>query len=131
MTSPYHGAFGYLYPRPLVVPPFIRSSVFDGKHSEPEKVLSQPTAANTLETVEIRPEPVRVGQCRPVDNRPRTLKSKLAHVKSKITPEETRRYFDRKKDRELLRIKLQLEKEVEEMSECTFHPKISQYRHKY
>jgi hypothetical protein len=50
---------------------------------------------------------------------------KYAHVKSRITQEETQKYLERKKVRERQRIEELLKRETEEMQECTFHPVIS------
>ena len=50
---------------------------------------------------------------------------RYAHVKSRINPEETQRYLERKKVRERQRIEGMLKKETEEMQGCTFHPVIS------
>jgi len=61
----------------------------------------------------------------------RKQQDRFEHVKSKITAEETRKFLERKKERELLRIKLETEKELALMSECTFKPKITEYRNRF
>lgn len=50
---------------------------------------------------------------------------KYSHVKSRITLEETAKYFERKKVRERQKIEDELKRETEEMQECTFHPIIT------
>lgn len=48
-------------------------------------------------------------------------------VKSKITPEETSKYLERKRERETLRVQQMKQKEDLEMLECTFRPRICQF----
>jgi hypothetical protein len=50
---------------------------------------------------------------------------RYSHVKSRISPEETAKYLERKKVRERQKIEDELKRETEEMQECTFHPVIT------
>ena len=112
MASPYHWAFEYLYPRPLISPscyfPLLQSTNDVKTSNEPK------TAANS---------PLPTVTCN------RRL-DRFEHIRSKITAEETAKYFDRKRQREELRLKQKMEKEELELAECTFHPKITEYRFK-
>ena len=83
-----------------------------------------PKEPNVENTVKMNNEPV---------DSYRTRKSKkYAHVKSRITPEETSQYLDRKKIRERQRIEQVVKRETEEMQECTFRPVISRsFKHPY
>ncbi len=112
MASPYQLAFGYLYPRPLIA----LSCYLGWLHPKKENKLIEPnTAANTPTATRTQP-------------RKRTAKKTFAHIRSRISPEETEKYFERKRQREELRIRQQREREELEMAECTFHPKITEYR---
>lgn len=51
--------------------------------------------------------------------------SKYSSVRSKITPEDTKQFLERKKLREKQRKDAVIQKEVEELQECTFHPIIT------
>ena len=89
--------------------PWLRTS---GKHlgQHPAPHEKQNSVKMNNETIEVQ----------------RAVKSqRYSHVKSRITPEETRKYLERKKVRERQRIEGMLKKETEEMQECTFHPVIS------
>lgn len=59
---------------------------------------------------------------------PRKERIDYSKVKSKITPEETAKYLQRKREREVLRVQRLKEKEDLEMLECTFRPRISSKR---
>ena len=57
---------------------------------------------------------------------------KYSHIKSRITPEETTQYLERKKVRERQRIEDAMKRETAEMQECTFHPVCTRtYRRPY
>jgi hypothetical protein len=46
------------------------------------------------------------------------------HVKSRISPEETQKYFKRREEREYQRLRELADKEISELQECTFRPNI-------
>jgi hypothetical protein len=132
MTSPYQAAFGYLYPRPLVMPSFVRPSdlmkpIITPHAEEETKPCLAPTAPCSIPSAEI----VKTSPERKSSQRRPPARGRWGHVKSKITPEETKRYLERKKEREKLRRRLEEEKEINEMSKCTFRPKITEYRPRY
>jgi len=54
----------------------------------------------------------------------RNTVAKYAYVKSKITPEETQKYLERKEAREYQRLKALADLEARELQECTFRPHI-------
>jgi hypothetical protein len=109
-SSPYQDVFAYLAPRA-----YTSSSPHGGWRvvgPGGQVVLSGPSQQTT--DLPISP--------------PRKEKTDYSKVKSKINPEETAKYLQRKRDREILRVHRLKEKEDLEMLECTFRPRISSKR---
>ena len=101
MTSPYQLSFGYLKPRPLISPDsyigaFQRVWRNNGDSDKQPHVASADLAA--------------VAACS-------DKKNKYAHVPRRNTREEIEKYFERKREREELRLKQAKEKENIELAE--------------
>jgi hypothetical protein len=116
-ASPYQAAFAYLNP-PAWVPHTARldlaSEVRDSHREFGGRVGVM----------------AKGGQAKS-DQRARNGNKKFAHVKTKISPLETAKYLERKKERAILCESLQREKELAELAQCTFRPQIHKNRSKY
>ena len=115
MISPYQSSFEYLYPRPLISPSSYLPLIKARNDIKPQ--LDEPNTAAHSPLATVADKRVR---------RPRG--DRFAHIRSKISAEETAKYFDRRRQRAELRLREKREKEELELAECTFHPKITEYR---
>lgn len=117
-ASPYQAAFAYLNPPAWIPHPArldLASEVRDSHREFGGRVVG--VAAKSRQAK--------------LDQRGRNSIKKFAHVNTKITPLETAKYLERKKERASLCESLQREKELAELAQCTFRPKIHKNRSKY
>ena len=61
----------------------------------------------------------------------RSSGGRYGHVESKISPDETAKYLERKRQRESLRLAMEQEREARELAECTFKPQVDHRHRRY
>ena len=117
MASPYHDVFSYLAPRAYSAYPLPTQGDWRVLGPSGQVVLFGSLDQNDSRRLPSL-EQVKKSATEEVD---------YSKVKSKITSEETLKFLQRKRDREILRVKQIKQKEDLELRECTFCPRISIY----